>query len=640
LKNGVAPLGAFTLAFFLALSGNPAFAEDPNLQAIRQKLELCKSKKDSDISVYNYKEDGKSDLKDEYNGEKKCAVNSGNENVSHNAAAAAAAADFGRNQYGLFNYYTRAEDALKNRGACRASYLGIKEVYDQFAKLTDEYCDGLNVALDSASMCGNVSNACASEYKDLQDINTSYAKNIVTQKNATVKYFSVLNNATQNARGKYENDLKYLKLSQNSAVTDSTGDCNLQDHPEIKASNGNLNSCREYFSVLDPTPVPGASEAYRAKNLKTLYSGSRIILEESEAQDAVVAFAQKLSRHFEQSSGSATEMARTLKTAMEQADKNGSVKGNDLKKLTDDASGISGIAAGAKQALGSQSAGAITQAAAASSAAPIAEIAAAGAVGALTAHSFGGASQSSSAASNEAPATLGPAANSSGKPAVSSFDDHTAAAPEHAAGGQPPSENAVKGNVPKTEMEPGVNPGIANSDGSSRFMASKKPARTDSAPAASGPPETTGVQADDASGSFHQNLAPRPLPKPDSNPGGEVATLLGQMKNLFNFDEMAGGAPPGAPGAAPPALTSLPENGAPAPGMGLEMAGPSSEETSAGAPGGEAYANSRGTDESGSLLQSNPLGQVGISLFSRVRTRHQKCMERGLVLFGLKERVE
>lgn len=126
-----------------------------------------------------------------------------------------------------------------------------------------------------------------------------------------------------------------------------------------------------------------------------------------------------------------------------------------------------------------------------------------------------------------------------------------------------------------------------------------------------------------APGAFGGDLRPSPRPKKDDGMG-EVSSLLGQMKNLFNFDEGAGMEGGGIP--------------APAPFPGASSRDPASDTYSSSGEeygGSEEYAESDAPAEEEVVQGSGVMGANGSTLFKRVHERHRVCMEKGWVLSGL-----
>jgi hypothetical protein len=139
-------------------------------------------------------------------------------------------------------------------------------------------------------------------------------------------------------------------------------------------------------------------------------------------------------------------------------------------------------------------------------------------------------------------------------------------------------------------------------------------------------------RSDESLKSFGGDLLSAPAPK-KVDTSGDVSSLLGQMKDLFNFDDPAAGgmmppAPEGFGEATPEDLAATTgdqpfEEG----GDGGEYTGEENQ--------GRQYASAE-EEIIGSPLQSRAyLGGIETPLFKRVKSRHIKCMEKGLVILGL-----
>jgi hypothetical protein len=133
---------------------------------------------------------------------------------------------------------------------------------------------------------------------------------------------------------------------------------------------------------------------------------------------------------------------------------------------------------------------------------------------------------------------------------------------------------------------------------------------------------TAQSSASEMPASFGSDLRPSPRPKKDDGMG-EVSSLLGQMKNLFNFDEgagMGGSMPLDMPGGTENPTRSIASDDYSSAGGEYENTEENYE---------EAQANYEVVEGSG-VVSAN-----GSSLFKRVHERHRICLEKGWVLHGL-----
>ena len=130
--------------------------------------------------------------------------------------------------------------------------------------------------------------------------------------------------------------------------------------------------------------------------------------------------------------------------------------------------------------------------------------------------------------------------------------------------------------------------------------------------------------ASDVPASFGADLRPSPRPKKDDGMG-EVSSLLGQMKNLFNFDEGAGG----MGGPMPLDMAMGTENPTRSIASGDDYS----------APGGEYESTEENYEEVQTdtevVVGSGVVSANGSSLFKRVHERHRICMEKGWVLHSV-----
>jgi hypothetical protein len=125
---------------------------------------------------------------------------------------------------------------------------------------------------------------------------------------------------------------------------------------------------------------------------------------------------------------------------------------------------------------------------------------------------------------------------------------------------------------------------------------------------------------DDMLTAFSGDLKPAPGPK-KADAMGDVTSLLGQMKNLFNFEDDLGMGAAGGP---------LFSSQAPPPPGGRDPAG-------SWGPGGtgENYSEDYPYEDESLVQASGAIGERNISLFRRIHDRHRSCQERGLVLNGI-----
>jgi hypothetical protein len=139
-------------------------------------------------------------------------------------------------------------------------------------------------------------------------------------------------------------------------------------------------------------------------------------------------------------------------------------------------------------------------------------------------------------------------------------------------------------------------------------------------------------KSDDALKPFGGELLAGPAPKKvDSS--GDVSSLLGQMKDLFNFDD-AGGMPGGSEG-----MPDLGQNNPFGGEEGGDLAAANEEFTGSDEgsedEAGRQYASNE-EEIIGSPTQARAyLGGIETPLFKRVKSRHKRCMEKGLVILGL-----
>lgn len=632
----------------LGVLAGPQARAIEDIQQVLVDQQACKHLTTDDASVI-YSDELGTVLKTTYDPKANCDKNSGDENDSFNAAAVDRTADLKRLRND-FASERHGREFLRSQGACRLAYQGIQDVYDTFYHLRETYCNETNSRLQTAKDCGAPSDKnCEPDWKAVLATQKQYVKDINAQNIDAIKYLNALRHAASTARDAYQADLgkleRYFTKRTKSATAPTLTD-SLPDDPSVKAANGNRdtqqsNSLQDYYALLHGIDLAPASGVRQTSSIT--HSSGKLIAEEDVAMNALKnygdAFQKQLVGYREKAEG----LADWSSSLISKNGLNGPAGDSPVKKLTNYAPDITTSAGAAQKLLGNDTTGAAISGAA--SHAPIAAMAAAAGLGALAVKSFGSADKSAAGSSSEAPALP----NGTGKnemPATTNLTDPTADQRSAATGKPGPVLGGT--TVPVAKADPAnagpVSGNVSNSfssgEGSSRMLAGRRSAAT-GAPASTTAETGGGIPVADLGSSFTQNLEPKPSPKaPAQSPGSEVANLLGQMKNLFNFDEP----PPGGGGA--------PGGGAPMPGGGAPDVGAGGSPALGGGdmPGGGPDAPAQAMADAGESpaggasapdqAHGSPFGRIDTSLFQRVRARHHRCMERGLVLYGLKERVE
>ncbi len=596
------------LVLLLILSGQRSLAASDSIEAQKQHLAACNK---YELSIY--KADGSSSIKDEFNADMRCELNAGGELKSHNAEAIVQAGIAKKRPKFFDGRFD--ETALKNNGICRITYQEIKDAYDRYMNLTSDFCEKSISTQTNAEKCGLITKECHSEWEAFGKVQSDYADKLtatVIQFDAHVDPLSI---GLKSAQKNYEKDLRIVEkavtdLPESSAAADEP--LTIPESPDVNPSNGSkiTSTYREYLDAL------------RRPALEFVKKPT-LIEEETIARNNLKDFQRKFDSLLARQRQAVTKSAEGISNDLKQADKNGSAPGtgdriNQLSTISGATQGLTQSPAAAASPLA-----AIT--APASSAAGLAAAAGASAM----ASNLG--SLKSGAATEAPAASMAPPAEAPSLQ-VASFNDHASGTGlEHGSMANNTKIEPPQGNAPEAGV---YSPPTSNSESASRMPSGKKALRAEApvAPGANGGDTKT----EESLNSFHQTLDPHPVSKrPAESPGSEVANLLGQMKNLFNFDEVSptGGAPGmSASGRAAPTATDgnapvagAPEQDAAAP----EEARGEANETVAENPKNQEHE-----------VQANPYGKLDTTLFKRIRARHQRCMERGLVLYGLKERVE
>ncbi len=558
--------------------------------------------------------DGKA-LQRTYDGEANCVLNSASVKNSHNYAILKKWPNF-----------LETDKDLNNYGACRLVYRSIQATYDYIATMRTRYCEDMETALKIAQNCrsGVPEVGCKKEWQALKNNGDKYRLEIETNSEKLKTLFNWLASTTLSAAKAYDKDKKDIADAEKSGTFRPEDSQCTEAKAGLKASNGNKLVCKDYKSALTGVERKG-KEAVRYKGFSPLLPGKppapgQLIVEEYDAHLMANSYLSLLTDYFSHTKNVLAEAALNLDGELAEAEKRDRPKAVNGENFGNTTSGLTGLVTGAKG---------MAQPSALSSAGgpnPLA-LAAVGAAGVMAAGNFGGSSSRSGA--REAPA------ESVNRPETANLGEK----PERGGGGGNGSPvgggNTFKPGADDTASAGGdAAPIDFATVGTSRDPAGKS--GLEGKPASSGPVGGgDGAKSEDTFGVFQQKLEPKPIPKTSaSNPAGEVANLLGQMKSLFNFDE-----PPATNEFAGPGHGGAPANGALPPFVGAEGEMPPIDES--GANQEMAGETSSGEEANpGEEVQADPLGKVDVSLFSRVRERHHRSMERGLVLYDLKERVE
>ena len=641
--------GLSTLFFVLSLSlpSVHSRADSPN----PSDPEQCRKRfSDGRNTIYTSSENHT--LKLDFDPDQNCKKNAGNEVLSHNASAIESAPEL-KGSKKEFSSTEKNVDALKTIGACRLAYEGIREIFDFQLKQRESYCEKMYEAFQEAKSCGAgvPEKKCQKEWEAYAKSHRRFAEEINLYRRKTRTYLQSLEKATSRAKDKYEEDLRRIEQTfSRRSVQINRADLEAaapDSVPDVLPANGNLatqgsNSLKDYFELLRGNDFHSPATRYAPMD-KAANRGD-LIVEQWKALQKLKAFREALLNSLDDQQDIATNAARWVTTQLNAVDRNGNAGGilGSVPEITNSTQLATQLLNGRQNSPGAAAPPVISGA----SHAPLAEIAAVGAIGAMAARSLSAASQAGSAGTSPDPAAATTNNTHPANPETTKFFPQDSGKTERE---KDHSENPIaklegKADAHKSDAEsPSPGQPLGAMDGSSRTPSGK---RNRSNPfnntPSSGENSGTGVVGGDGFGSsFSTNLDPKPAPKNNaSNPTTEVANLLGQMKNLFNFDEQGPGAafagPSGSPGpgatSADPASPNSP--GPPSDSNPMAESEPLPEGSS------ELAQNSAEVPMKENPQTQSLFGKIEVNLFQRVRSRHHRCMERGLVLYELKERVE
>lgn len=484
---------------------------------------------------------------------------------------------------------SRERKIPENFGYCEASIFATREAYRYVEENRKRACVRMHKNLDQYSSCikNGQAKECQEKFEAIVGIWTDEAEKLRRASYEGINFVKDFPKQNEQVKKLYVNDRKTLEQANLDTSTPEE-----QRALHVAEDNGGGSSRVEYFERLRNSGVSRDGKVIEGP----------LLLEQTRAANLSKKFSDKLVAYF----NAETSEYQGKVTAFK-----GRIKAPDNTTLGD-WTNRAGSGLGAAAPLLQQSAApASALSGAASAALPLAAAGAAGA--ALSSSGYGGGSASTLGDGATAPVIEGVggtdlAGNAANESPVASAPGALPPAP-----GSPADKLAVKPADPAdaTATFTGNGSGASAMPGKNKGDAKRSPA---SAMVANAGGEETLKP-------FGGDLKAPPLGGKKFDGGGEVSALLGQMKNLFNFDESMGGMP--APfvdqtPTRPEGGTEYPyeaTNSEEYPGDG---AGPADESTQASA----------------------AIGGKEISLFTRVHSRHRKCMEKGLVIFGLNKLPE
>ncbi len=616
--------------FILACVSTHAHGNASTVEELHTKLlEDCEKALPENMRIFEDKD--RANMVDKFDPRLQCQANSGEEQDSHNAHMVTAEIWKKRPAW---VFAEKREEAARRVGACKKNYQAIKAAHDYYSKLRSDYCKALETRMNAAISKGEPSKKNEWHYKLVKEVFGQYSKKSKEFSGEMKLYFSATAKASEEAAKKYEADLKILDSefrAHPQIMSSKTAPTTLEGHPLLKPANGNLQtkSLVDYYYALLPAEVQVAG----AQSATPITGRGRLITEQEEAKKRALAYLSDLESLLAETGRTNTSAEERWDSMLAGIEKSGPADGKDgISKITTYTPALTQGTKLAGDMFGSQQGPAAAAAITAASGTPsLAAIGAAAAAGAMLSSSIGASSSGGSLPA--APVIPQEAATSFSPTPAAKLDDGA-----NAGGALPAVSNELpatsytsEGGKVDTAAAPAF-PAFGAGEGTSRAIAgSKKEGRN---PSQASKPADVGLSDDGFANFGSRGMDPKPGPKgAATSPGAEVANLLGQMKDLFNFDEGApmGGAP-GNMGAGYAPEAPLDPNLA----GGME-----NEPGSEGLAGEESYtAESGESGEGRTEVQGTQFGRVDTSLFKRIRQRHTRCMERGLVLYQLRERVE
>jgi hypothetical protein len=524
-------------------------------------------------------------------------------------------------------------------GICYMAYDAIQNSYKKYFEWKRENCHQFNQLLGNAISCGVNSN-CKGKWRAIALKAAQMKQGVDSYYKQIPDFLGRIELGLRQAQKDYQIDWDSIRKNQ-SALPPETANrvANGSDATEslckdANPQNGGKVTCDDYIKKL--TKTENVRALFQPSNQATDFTSGPLIVEEDNASKKIAKFNagfKEVLLTWNNALGKIEEDATSISERIANGGGDDGIM-NPLLKNPSNVAGLAGPASSLITGRGGDISGA--------SALPaLTGLAAAGvtAGAAMSKSNFTGASAAPGMSGNNPEAGAASPNSVGASPTGGTVFGGDLGNGKSDPGRSPASPFATANNntQPTTDgvktMDPATYTPNGSSAGASRPLTGKTalPSKTDNtaAPAMA----TDAGKKDDMLGGFSTSLDPRNS-KPPTSVGGEVASLLGQMKNLFNLDE-AGGPGPGGPGMGGP-------GGGPAGPAGSEGA-PGAE--LAGTPdGGPAAQEAAAPDpkhaSQGSEAAETHFGSLDKSLFARIRYRHIRCMEKGLLLYGLRERVE
>lgn len=505
----------------------------------------------------------------------------------------------------------RSRELRKNQniphtyGRCEATLTAVNTSFRALTTARENSCDETAERLTQFERClatDSIDPSCETAYKNIVAALGRSHNSIKTASEEVLQYIKKFPDLNKAAKDNYKKDKDQLEIYNTKHAADPVAArANTTNLPNPE--NGAAATVEDYMDRL------GIARHNSVNRINSVAAAGSLINEQNNAEIFAREFTKAILAFKAKEVAASSELTREFQRRI----KHLANKKTGERSVIDQLAPVAGPAVGAVTPF-------LGGAATAPAAAAAVSGSAASALPALGAVALAGAAVGSSAASRQsfdAGGIPSPQAPAAALPTSNLLGDAAATATKAALPGSSPLKQV---DVEKATNEGGAPPpnlflAGASSQNGGKLRPTKK----------ASPTTVEATTPDEVPASFGGELKPGPRPKKDDGMG-EVSSLLGQMKNLFNFDEglgmdpMAGGMPldPNAAFRDPATSSGGGSTG------GEEYYGDSSEPSE------------ESVGEEGEIEQaSGAIGGVTISLFSRVHNRHRICMEKGLVLNGI-----
>lgn len=627
------------ILFAFALLSPYALADS---EAVGRLTENCSSvfKSDQFKKIKVGKDEIRIDQLDDQNIAKYCAQNGFNEALlkfgsKHNELSSAE-----KDKLKKFSLRPGEEISLNKVGACEIAYESVRAINRELTAFGENICNKKAGIEDRVSSCldvGDSQESCISKLKlsieELETLGRNLSARDGPQKKLAT-FFGSVRESLDRVLSDYRTDgevLNQLSVSDRQKTS-------IYSHPlflrSINSADFNARNLDEYFAFIGKNGIASSVKSHTRRGNLPRYSFKKVdqahlANEIIVAADFLDQYRERVNNLFEKTwSPKSQESLANYKERLSQIQ--ASVR--DAKGLGDSLKSYGPGAITAVQPLLNRGTQTGTNLGAAGGLTGVGTVATLGAAAALGSQIASGRSSGSLSDSLPKPQAPAPVAGVGGTKLTDSvFGNEDKSSPSNTNKLDTPETAEKTENAPAatTAMAPGS---PVFSSGGSFLQPGMKP-KNNRPSSSDASPVSAGKSEEPLKGFGGELLSGPPPKKVDTS--GDVSSLLGQMKDLFNFDDTPpmpeGGDPFNDMGASSDLAANVGDDSLLPETSDYDSGGDYQQEGSRG----RNYASKEEEILGEKSQMPSYLGGKETPLFKRVKTRHKLCMERGLVVLGL-----